>query len=187
MSDSNKHTPPPWYASNEGGEWRVMTVDENGGYTLADMCCSDQEANACRIVACVNALEGLNDYALSGGWSFRGIEAYAKGLEKQRDELLVALVEARIAMRAFADPDGNMPEKTGEFADLKLALTNAEKAIAGIKGPWCCEKGQSQGKQVCDECAEINDGYQSCLGVSVTSIPAIVFYPAGSLGEEVQP
>jgi hypothetical protein len=44
-----------------------------------------------RARACVNALEGLNDDALIGGWSFRGIEAYAKGLEQQRDDLLKAV------------------------------------------------------------------------------------------------
>ena len=32
------------------------------------------------------------------------------------------------------------------------------------KGPWCCEKGQAQGVPVCDECAEISAGYQSCMG-----------------------
>lgn len=34
------------YASNEGGNWRVMAADENGGYTVADMHADDQEANA---------------------------------------------------------------------------------------------------------------------------------------------
>ena len=34
------------YACNEGGNWRVMAADENGAYTVADMCCDDQEANA---------------------------------------------------------------------------------------------------------------------------------------------
>lgn len=52
------HTKEPWYFENEGGNYRVMAADENGGYSLADMCCDDQEANARRIVACVNACAG---------------------------------------------------------------------------------------------------------------------------------
>ena len=80
----NKHTPEPWRTDEECG-FPQDIHDSKGNLFLR--CGSDfdneiyGEANARRIVACVNALEGLNDYALSGGWSFRGIEAYAKGLD----------------------------------------------------------------------------------------------------------
>lgn len=47
------------YASNEGGNWRVMAVDENGSYTVADMCCYNQEANAKLFAAAPELLEAL--------------------------------------------------------------------------------------------------------------------------------
>ncbi|WP_162995701.1 hypothetical protein [Janthinobacterium agaricidamnosum] len=51
-----------------------------------------REANAHRLVACWNALDGLSDDHLAGGWNARGMSAYAKGLEEKlrvaRDLLL---------------------------------------------------------------------------------------------------
>ena len=44
-----------------------------------------------------------------------------------------ALEEAHDAMQAFTDPEGDMPENTGEFRDLKLALESARRAL-GTKG-----------------------------------------------------
>lgn len=41
----------------------------------------DHQANAQRLVACWNALDGLTDEALDGGWNVRSMSAYAKGLE----------------------------------------------------------------------------------------------------------
>lgn len=42
-----------------------------------------REANAQRLVACWNALDGLHDDALGGGWTAAGMNAYAKGLENR--------------------------------------------------------------------------------------------------------
>lgn len=56
-----------------------------------------------RIIACVNALEGLSDDALIGGWCFRGIEAFAKGLEAQRDELSRELNGATMEKQRVTD------------------------------------------------------------------------------------
>ena len=41
-----------------------------------------------------------------------------------------ALEEAHDAMVAFTDPEDQMPENTGEFRSLKLALESARKALA---------------------------------------------------------
>ena len=41
-----------------------------------------------------------------------------------------ALCKAVDAMRAFTDPEGNMPADTGEFRDLKAALIDAESEMA---------------------------------------------------------
>ncbi len=54
-----------------------------------------REANARRMVACWNALDGLHDDALGGGWTAAGMNAYAKGLENKlaaAQELLVEVV-----------------------------------------------------------------------------------------------
>lgn len=47
------------YASEEGGNWRVMAADENGGYTVADMCCDDQAANARLFAAAPKMLDAM--------------------------------------------------------------------------------------------------------------------------------
>jgi hypothetical protein len=55
-----------------------------------------REANAQRLVACWNALDGLHDDALGGGWTAAGMNAYAKGLENKlaaAQELLVEVVK----------------------------------------------------------------------------------------------
>ena len=58
-----------------------------------------------------------------------------KGKQMMSDTLKLALMlraaleEAHDAMQAFADPEGNMPENTGEFRDLKLALESAVRAL----------------------------------------------------------
>jgi hypothetical protein len=78
-----QHTPEPWPPFTDIAT--AMTPDPDGT-PVAILSWDDY----IRARACVNALEGLNDYALIGGWSFRGSEAYSKGLEQQRDELLTA-------------------------------------------------------------------------------------------------
>jgi hypothetical protein len=42
-----------------------------------------REANAQRMVACWNALDGLSDDHLAGGWNVRRMSAYTKGLENK--------------------------------------------------------------------------------------------------------
>jgi hypothetical protein len=71
MSDE-KHTPGPWSYGKEGIEWlRNVThyVRCPGGHALAEChfveC--DNEANARRIVACVNACAGVSNSALRPG------------------------------------------------------------------------------------------------------------------------
>ena len=41
-------------------------------------------------MGCVNALEGLSNDALDGGWNFKSMSKYCKDIESQRDELLNA-------------------------------------------------------------------------------------------------
>ena len=95
MSEQN-HTPEPWsYQASipeDGFECFFINGKSKRISDFDGPQDEEQFANVRRIIYCVNALEGLSDHALIGGWTFRGIEAFAKGLEKQRDELLAALI-----------------------------------------------------------------------------------------------
>lgn len=71
-----KHTPGPWVCYKES----VYFHDCFGGFSLCG--CPNPEDTACRIVACVNACEGMEDPA-----------AEIDELKRQRDELL-GLVKA---------------------------------------------------------------------------------------------
>ena len=51
-------------------------------------------ANAQRLVACWNALDGLSDDHLAGGWNVRGMSTYAKGLEEKLAAARALLAEA---------------------------------------------------------------------------------------------
>lgn len=114
------HTKEPWAQNGH----RIESRDEHGvandGWIVAQCEGMDAEANTRRIVACVNALEGLNDYALIGGWSFRGFSAYTNKIIQQRDELLAAL-------RALAD----CYERK---SDAQEPLIFARQAIARAQG-----------------------------------------------------
>ena len=94
------HTPGPWQYDGNGRidalAYRKPTgfvlkdgTEYIGGLVALPYDCGEgtDGGNARRIVACVNALDGLSDDALLGGWSYKGVSAYAQSLEKQRDEL----------------------------------------------------------------------------------------------------
>ena len=55
-----KHT-TGLFASEEGGNWRVMAADENGSYTVADVHCDDQQANATLFALAPDLLAALDD------------------------------------------------------------------------------------------------------------------------------
>ena len=82
----SNHTPEPWYW-HENGSYCEINSERDGqiGDSCASSCLGDIDlgrANACRIVACVNACEGMEDPA-----------AEIAELKRQRDELL-GLVKA---------------------------------------------------------------------------------------------
>ena len=55
-----------------------------------------REANAQRLVACWNALDGLSDEALGGGWTAAGMNAYAKDLEGKVRTLRAMLLVVKV-------------------------------------------------------------------------------------------
>jgi len=58
--------------------------------------------NGERAAKCVNALAGLSDYALDGGWNYKEISAYAKRLEHVLADAKAAYVELTNSV-SFAD------------------------------------------------------------------------------------
>lgn len=93
----SKHTQGPWVIKRDmiyGNDGRVSiacVLDIAWPHGLRP----DSKANAQRIVKCVNALDGLSDDALDGGWNFKSISKYCKDIESQRDELLEFTEEVR--------------------------------------------------------------------------------------------
>lgn len=69
----NTHTPEPWVAVRNTAYWEIGTeIDGYYAPRIGDVCATDpnhpdagkQEANATRIVACVNACKGINPEAV---------------------------------------------------------------------------------------------------------------------------
>lgn len=99
MSDM-KHTPEPWefHAQGDADEWCLLTAGgkrwviafrQNG--ELLDV---EQEANARRIVACVNACAGINTEALEELGPIAAMMYSGDQMARhQRDDLLAALYE----------------------------------------------------------------------------------------------
>lgn len=57
--------------------------------------------------------------------------------------MLSVLNKAACAMRAFTDPEGNMPADTGEFREMKSALAAVEAVLSGagfVADRQCCGK-----------------------------------------------
>lgn len=125
------HTPEPWAVN---GTRRIESRDEHGwandGWIIADTDGPQGEANARRIVACVNACAGVSVDFLEG--FAHGVQISGNPLDKvlelahsQRDELLAALIELRsIAVRC--DGWSSFPE---------AALDAAHEAIAKAVQP----------------------------------------------------
>jgi len=94
------HTKEPWFIPTEPLSLRGKICSSNedsviGIFVVADTNHNYPEtakADAKRIVSCVNALEGLSNEALEGGWNFKEMSYYTKSLE-----LRIAQLESKIA------------------------------------------------------------------------------------------
>ena len=97
-----EHTKEPWFYSETDDGFAEITNDERaaGEYiSIAEVPTgfsgkigAEQEANARRIVACVNACEGIPTGVLEKQ-GMVPIEQVTHDIERQRDKLLAALVE----------------------------------------------------------------------------------------------
>lgn len=150
---NDKHTPGPWDVErapqNEGYD-RAYVIERNPlpyspqqGRRLAIVhghSMENAEANARRIVACVNACEGLDTKmierfplnklgdCLDGGIAYT-LEALE--LKQQRDELASLLQDAVIDMEADQSPS---EEREPWLEQARAAIANATKGAGNVKG-----------------------------------------------------
>ncbi|HEU4817709.1 hypothetical protein [Janthinobacterium sp.] len=91
-----------------------------------------REANARRMVACWNALDGLHDDAVGGGWTAAGMNAYAKGLEEKlrmaRDMLLA--IKKLDDRDDITDHDEGVPCTSAEFDEVMAGVRKVLKGDA---------------------------------------------------------
>ncbi len=162
----NKHTPEPWFVNDKRKiGWMdnaIFLFSEKEGNVVR--CYDDYgtaEANARRIVACVNACAGIPTDQLESGEAryVRNELADIYALEKRRDELLAALEKGGHSLREISLWDKTTAK---DVAMAKAAYAEVKAAIASVKGYGQPEKSAK------------------------TEVPAIVFFPAGSLGEEIE-
>lgn len=120
------HTPGTWQVGADDRNGQAIIRNEHIEIATCWHHCvgsieKEMRANARRIVSCVNALDGLPQDALDGGWTSAGISAYAKRLEGTNADLLAALKRCRFDSL-------NMSLADLEFC--RAAIVNAEKVIA---------------------------------------------------------
>lgn len=116
------HTPEPWTAARRSAVVEIHAQNDMVGIFQGTLLDAD-EANARRIVACVNACAGMpqDDVdALTQAGGVMGLTVYADDMRQQRDQLLAA-IEGVLA---------NCPDAEG----LSSAYANARAAIAAVKG-----------------------------------------------------
>lgn len=88
-----------------------------------------REANAQHLVACWNALDGLPDGALDGGWNVRSMSAYAKGLEEKLRAASALLLEIKKLddSDSITDHDEGMPCTSAEFDEVMVGVREVLK------------------------------------------------------------
>lgn len=133
-----KHTPEPW--SHTDNSWEISTIYDSDSNIVceveidSEVTAETQEkfealkkANARRIVACVNACQGLTTAHLVRFKTMLGTMEQASRIERQRDELLAALSLCLPELRGWMSCHG---EDIGTIEAIKAA----NRAIANAKG-----------------------------------------------------
>lgn len=137
-----KHTPEPW-SIGRYDEISASTSDNFGGRInlvgvstpiTAGPDMDEAKANARRIVACVNACAGINTENLEQNKpllsGLRSLNDRIRNAERQRDQLLAALKEARRWLNGDSWRNGNLSERKcwEEFTTL------IDETIAAAEG-----------------------------------------------------
>lgn len=120
----SEHTKEPWtYQKECVGNYQIAH-DHSGAGTLEVTANTITEANARRIVACVNACAEIDTEVLEKHAGQQGLMIYLMSdLVKQRDELLAALKEARL----FIPEKTNNSTKFRDYVDELIAKVESEK------------------------------------------------------------
>lgn len=148
----SEHTKEPWVYDNSDNHSTMFYSDDATGsiigecakYMFAPRPIEERKANARRIVACVNALEGLTTEQIEEGvlQNMREdsdfLAAEVNALTKQRDELLKALHDAAtsletIQLRSFG-ADSYLDDKHSVMAYAGSRASVARESIAKAKG-----------------------------------------------------
>ena len=99
-----EHTPEPWFWSEKYGEVCFRSKEDDQSYGIACPVDLTEEANARRIVACVNACAGLPTEVLER-YKLGVIGVDYKSTKQQRDELLAAAEAIEIDAEECLDFD----------------------------------------------------------------------------------
>lgn len=116
---STKHTPGPWEIIDDSS---FICKKESDSHVFPKIICrffdsyeeqyKNTEANAARIVACVNAMDGIDDpQKLRQAWEIcKQLELdQAQKYKEQRDELLFALTQLKSWVGKLSDWGGEDP------------------------------------------------------------------------------
>ena len=124
----HSYTKGPWVIRDDEVGYISQHDDQSFGM-FCPLAIVYENDNAKRIVSCVNALEGLSNDALDGGWNFKSMSKYCKDIESQRNELLEALelLIDDLALRAKLRGDDCL-----DVSDSRLI--KAQEAILKAKG-----------------------------------------------------
>jgi hypothetical protein len=163
------HTNIPWSTRTGRHLGETLIVGDNGrqviGYFQQPNIGGSHEDNALRTISCVNACAGIpNDY-ISNVVSF-GLQ----GHNKVSDDLMAA---RDALLHEGMQRDDLLAALHAIVAELNQGLNCSQTTIRKIT---------QEAIASVEESAVVKDSLTTEI-----SIPALVFYPAGSLGEEVQP
>ena len=141
---SARYTPGPWFFDvNHCHAGQIATLhgdDEGFAEIWSEQWMSlpreSQNANAMRIVSCVNALEGLSQDTLDGGWNFKDHGTAARNTEIDRDrlkalnaELAAALEAIELALRLPGVTAAEVLDENSPIRDaIRAALLKARSA-----------------------------------------------------------
>lgn len=120
------HTKEPWKYRKLGIS-NYDIVHDHGSDQIECVGGTITEDNAKRIVDCVNALDGLSNDALAGGWNYKDINAYAVRLEEQRRKLLAAIKNVVDAWSSQFERNGHLAPPWAIRARSVIAEIEATK------------------------------------------------------------
>ena len=120
-----EHTPEPWFWSEKYGEVCFRSKEDDQSYGIACPVDLTEEANARRIVACVNACAGLPTEVLER-YKLGVIGVDYKSTKQQRDELLAALERSLESFEYIAKYGNSCGHSQLRIPDLKAVIASVE-------------------------------------------------------------